>query len=309
MLAPVPPQLNQPVAKAAATLALAGAATLGYALWEARAYTLRRCEVELSRAGRTDLPELRILHLSDLHLAPRDRDRIRWIQSLATLAPDLVVVTGDFHGHLHAGRLILAALEPLMAYPGLFVHGSNDLFSPRAINPAKYLSGPSDAARRQPDIDTDYMDRGLTAAGWHNLDDAAAELVAGGWRIAARGTGDAHTRRDHYNEVAGPYPQADLRLAVTHAPYLRLLDEMIADAPDLILAGHTHGGQVALPVFGALVTNCDLPRSQAKGLTNRDGVPLHVSAGLGTNPYTPIRVACRPEATLLSVKRGPFAGD
>jgi predicted MPP superfamily phosphohydrolase len=76
---------------------------------------------------------------------------------------------------------------------------------------------------------------------------------------------------------------------------------MAADQVDLILAGHTHGGQLCVPGFGALVTNCDLPTGQAKGLSAVAGVPMHVSAGLGTSPFTPIRFACRPEATLLTL--------
>ena len=76
---------------------------------------------------------------------------------------------------------------------------------------------------------------------------------------------------------------------------------MTADGFPLILAGHTHGGQLCVPGFGALVTNCDLPRRQAKGLSTRctpgDARALHVSAGLGTSPYAPVRFACPPEAT------------
>ena len=113
---------------------------------------------------------------------------------------------------------------------------------------------------------------------------------------------DPHIGRDRYADVAGPFdPDADLRLGVAHAPYRRVLDAMAADGADLILAGHTHGGQVCLPWVGALVTNCDLPRSQAKGLSGWRESALHVSAGLGTSPYTPIRLACRPEATVLTV--------
>jgi predicted MPP superfamily phosphohydrolase len=104
----------------------------------------------------------------------------------------------------------------------------------------------------------------------------------------------------------------DLRLGVTHAPYRRILDEMQADGADLILAGHTHGGQLALPFYGALVTNCDLDTRRAKGLHGWPGARpdepdgagstwMHVSAGLGTSPYAPVRFACRPEATLLTL--------
>lgn len=102
-----------------------------------------------------------------------------------------------------------------------------------------------------------------------------------------------------------------LRIGVTHAPYRRILERMSAEGVALALAGHTHGGQLCVPGFGALVTNCDLDRSRASGLSQwpgRPGAPraagpmyLHVSAGLGTSPYTPVRIACRPEATLLTL--------
>ena len=97
---------------------------------------------------------------------------------------------------------------------------------------------------------------------------------------------------------------------MAHAPYLRVLDQLAGDGYDAILAGHTHGGQVCLPGVGALTTNCDLEPARAKGLhrhpaRSRDGDPgsswLHVSAGIGTSPYARIRLACRPEATLLTL--------
>jgi predicted MPP superfamily phosphohydrolase len=281
-----------------------GAATVAYALWEARQYTLRRFEIGLDRAGTGGDRPLRVLHLSDLHLSPRDSDRIAWVRDLATLAPDLTVVTGDFHGDPDGPRLALRALEPLLTRPGLYVRGSNDYFAPRRTNPAKYLAGPSEVRPKRPQIDVAPLNRGLTEAGWFDLDNARADLRVGGWDIDARGVDDPHIRRDRYEQVAGPFrPEADLRLGVTHAPYRRVLDPMAADGADLVLAGHTHGGQLCVPWVGALVTNCDLPRAQAKGVSRWGSAHLHVCAGLGTSPYTPIRIACRPEATLLTISR------
>lgn len=289
------------LAAAAGALAVAGVGTLGYALWEARQYTLRDVRLTLPRV--VDRPgPLRVLHLSDLHLAPRDADRIAWIRDVGALPADLTVVTGDFHGHAEGGRLALEALEPLLDRPGVFVRGSNDYYIPRRANPLKYFLGPSRQRTIPPTIDVSVLDDGLTEAGWTDLDNATGRVTAAGWTIDARGVDDPHIHRDDYTTVAGPFdPSAMLRLAVTHAPYRRVLDPMAEDAADLILAGHTHGGQICMPGVGTLVTNCDLPRAQAKGLSGWHGAALHVSAGLGTNPYTPIRLACRPEATLLTL--------
>lgn len=298
-MAPSPRLLHRVVAP----LVAAGAATTAYSLWEARQYTLRQVEVRLRRGGHRPERPITILHLSDLHLSPRDQDRITWVRQLGELDVDLTVVTGDFHGHAEAAALALRALEPLLDRPGLFVRGSNDYYAPSRANPAKYLTGPSELRTTRAPIDVARLNEGLLAQGWHDLDNARQTLTIHGWHVEARGVDDPHIGRDRYDEVAGPFDaSAQLRLGVAHAPYRRVLDAMAGDGADLILAGHTHGGQICLPWFGALVTNCDLPRRQAKGRSAWDGSVLHVSAGLGTSPYTPIRLACRPEATLITVR-------
>ena len=113
------------------------------------------------------------------------------------------------------------------------------------------------------------------------------------------GIDDAHLRRDRYARVAGPVD--GFAIGVTHTPQRRVLDAMAADGHRLLLAGHTHGGQVRLPGVGALVTNCDLERARARGLSTYGDAWLHVSAGLGTSPYAPVRLCCRPEASLLTL--------
>ena len=127
-----------------------------------------------------------------------------------------------------------------------------------------------------------------------------------GRRLSFRGTDDAHLDRDHYAKVAGPANRgADLNVGVTHAPYQRVLDAMTTDGMDIIFAGHTHGGQVCLPWYGALITNCDIEPGRAKGLSTHScaghTAALHVSAGLGTSPFAPYRTFCRPEVTLLTL--------
>jgi predicted MPP superfamily phosphohydrolase len=81
-----------------------------------------------------------------------------------------------------------------------------------------------------------------------------------------------------------------------------VIDAFVDDGFRLVVSGHTHGGQLRVPGYGALVTNCGLDRTRARGLSRwRDGAWLHVSAGLGTSPYAPVRFACPPEATLLTL--------
>jgi len=294
--------------------ALLGAAALAYARWEAASYRLRRVTVPMLESGQ---PDLRILHLSDLHMTP-SRHRLQdWVASLAELRPDVVVVTGDFLSHREAVDPVLSALDPLLDTPGAFVLGSNDYYAPRPINPFSYFAGPSDLHPDRPELPWPDLVARLTSAGWAHLPNASTAIEAGGRVVEIRGVDDPHIERDDYASVSGsPRDDADIAIGVAHAPYLRVVDAMAADGVDLMLAGHTHGGQVRVPGLGALVTNCDLDRGRARGLSqherplmefaphDRPDMWLHVSAGLGTSPYAPIRFACPPEATLLTLTSG-----
>lgn len=285
---------------AAGVVGAAGVATAGYALWEARQYVLRRADVPVLPAGSEDLT---ILHISDLHLTHRSPDRERWVASLADLRPDLVVATGDFLSSRTGLSRLPVALGGLLDRPGVFVFGSNDYFEAKRINPTKYLKGPSKHPRRKPTLPATELTELLTGHGWCDLNNATGALRVHDLLLSFVGVGDPHIRLDRYREVAGRWaPGADLRVGVTHAPYLRILDAMAEDGAEVIFAGHTHGGQVCVPGYGALVTNCDLDRQRVKGLSRHETAHLHVSAGLGTNPHTPIRLACRPEATLLTLR-------
>lgn len=287
----------------------AGAGLTAYALWEARQYTLRRVTVPLLPPG---ADPLRVLHLSDIHLVPGQRRKREWLASLSVLRPDLVIDTGDNLAHRDSVPVLAEALGPLLDVPGVFVMGSNDYFAPSLRNPLRYLL-PDDGRRHVDGEQLPWRDLAatFTASGWLDLTNRRASLSVRGLDLAFAGVDDPHLSYDRLEDVAGPAdPGADVRLAVTHAPYLRVLDAFARDGYDAIIAGHTHGGQVCLPGGRALTTNCDLEPARARGLHRHpaDSLPgqpgsswLHVSAGLGSSPYTRVRVACRPEATLLTL--------
>lgn len=276
-----------------------GAGVLAYSLAEAKSYRLRGVQVPVLEPGSEPL---QVLHLSDLHMTPRQAGKAEWIQHLADLQPDLVVATGDFMAHPDAVYPVTAALGPLLDIPGFFVFGSNDYYAPKIGNPFTYLVGPTNYDRGEPDLPWPELSSALSSGGWIDLSNRRDHIKVDGRLIDVRGVDDPHIGRDQYEPIAGPFdPTADLALGVSHAPYLRVLDAMADDGAQLIMAGHTHGGQVCIPGYGALVTNCDIDTSRVKGLHHHKNSWLHVSAGLGTNPMTPVRLACPPEATLLTL--------
>jgi predicted MPP superfamily phosphohydrolase len=290
--------------RAGARCVVAGAAAgLGaYAYgtrYEAHAYTLRRFEVPVLAQGTRPI---RLLHVSDLHIIPAQRDKLDWVRGLAALEPDLVVSTGDMMSSVDAVPAVLDALEPLFAFPGCFVPGNNDYFGPKRKNPVRYFF-PHNRRVYGPPLPRPDLAAAMAGAGWLDLTHVRRALYAGGVRLALAGTDDPHLFRVRYRTIAGPAdPSAAVRIGVTHSPEPYLLDAFARDGYDLVLAGHTHGGQVRVPFGPAIVTNCGIDRYRARWLHKWDErMYFHVCAGLGANPYLPVRIACRPEASLLTL--------
>ncbi|MFF9284900.1 metallophosphoesterase [Streptomyces griseosporeus] len=294
-------------------IAAVGAAGLVYSAgFEARSFRLRRVTVPVLPSG---MRPLRVLQVSDIHMVGGQRKKQRWLRSLAGLRPDFVINTGDNLSDPEGVPEVLDALGPLMEFPGAYVFGSNDYYGPKLRNPARYLlekmtgrhglngNAPAVGAIHNPWED---LRDGFDAAGWLNLTNTRGTLKVEGVSVELTGLDDPHIKRDRYARVVGgPSDTADFSMGVVHAPYLRALDAFTADGYRLVLAGHTHGGQLCIPFYGALVTNCDLDTDRVKGLSTHTAggrtAYLHVSAGCGQNRYTPVRFACPPEATLLTL--------
>lgn len=304
-------------AQVALAVTAAGAACLAWGtLVERHWYVLRRTALPgaLTRPGR-----LTVLHVSDVHLVPRQRRRAAFLRGLARLEPDLVVITGDLLG---APDAIGAAVEAVGGLtgpgrPGVFVLGSNDLFDARPKSPSHYFRDPVPSAPGEHDerlahlgapLDTERLIADLAHHGYTTLRGEAAVLTTRAGDVAVAGWDDPHlptTVPPEPAAIAAPSDEGDgaplARLGIVHAPYVAALDVLVDAGYDALLAGHTHGGQVRLPGIGALVDNCDLPLRQARGASRHRGRWLHVSAGLGHSRYAPFRFACRPEATLLEL--------
>lgn len=191
-------------------------------------------------------------------------------------------------------------------------------------NPFGYFSRNSNEMQAPVELDTEALERFFENLGWENLNNTALGMELQNSRLELAGTDDAHLDRDRldtlptaleslreelgwYEDHSGPTP---ITIGVTHAPYQRVLNAFVTNGADVIFAGHTHGGQVQVPGIGALVTNCDLPRSMASGLHlwrhAQNTAFLEVSAGVGTSIFAPVRFSCQPEAVLVTLTGDDF---
>lgn len=240
---------------------------------------------------------LSILHLSDIHFLRSDRAKRRFMASLPRA--DICVLTGDIVGEPEAAEAAVAALRPVRGrLASWFVLGSNDYFAPQPLNYAAYFTWRRHRHRDGIRGRSEALVAQLEADGWIHLKNRKMSFASDGVRLEVVGMDDPHIER-HDLRVAPRRDPDSLGLAIVHSP--EPVPELAGLGYDLILTGHTHGGQVRLPFIGALVTNSTIPTRLCMGLSRLGGTLLHVSPGLGTSKYAPFRFLCRPEATTIEL--------
>lgn len=294
-----------------------GAACFAYgSLIERRWYTTRSDAIqalnwqEIRPTHTEGMPSaLKIMLFSDLHFRPGQEHRLDYVICAADRTqPDLIVSAGDNLEHPDGIEPVIATHRVIAeAAPSaklIVALGAHDRYGPaRRLNPFRYFFDKATVHKAEGErFDTDRLIVGLCDAGWQVPvnGQGTVETILG--RIHYSVVDDPHIGLEDLNAVSEPSPgNAALSIGITHAPYKRVLNHFVNNGVDLLLAGHTHGGQVRVPFYGALVSNCDLPPAQARGLSDYRGVPLLVTAGLGHSTYAPFRFACRPEVRILGV--------
>lgn len=252
---------------------------------------------------------IKILHISDIHMTPTQQRKQKWLTKLSHTNPDLIINTGDNLASQRAVPFVLSSLNDLLDKPGVYVFGSNDYYAPSFKNPLRYFRKDTTIrpTSNKPELPWSDLQAVFTEHGWHNVTHRVITLNLKGTEVVIGGLDDPHIHKDNFSLLRQqlidvPSAKQMLKIGLTHSPEPRILDSFAEVGTDLVLAGHTHGGQVCLPWKGALITNCGLSTDKVKGLHDwKNGMKVHISGGIGTSPYAPFRFFSRPEATLITV--------
>lgn len=268
------------------SLGLAGAYVAGRATycagWERFDLRLTRWTVPLRRLPAA-LHGLRVAHFSDVHVHPVIPQEyvLRALRAVAALRADLVVFTGD---------LLSAPARHLSAYR----QALRDIHAPFG----KYaVPGNHDYKGRR----NEQLNRFLQQTDWQVLRNESRPLPggSGAWLI---GLDDPVTGRDDFDRAMDPVPLDAFRLMLVHTP--DVVQAAAQCGTDLLLAGHTHGGQVVLPFLGPPLVPSEYGAEYAWGLYDHGTMRMEVTRGVGLTPPR-VRFDCPPEIALLTLVRDP----
>ena len=291
---------NRAVTWGAATCTAAAA----YAVAESRRYRL----VERAIPVPVGHPSMTILHVSDPHVMRRRLALRRFLMALPARlpeVPDLVLATGDLIEDDTGIDSLVEAFGRLEARHGRFyVLGSHDYYRSSLAGFAgaiKMFIGKERTPYTAKRNSVHLLEEGLQSKGWIALTNRTEVIDVDGAATRVAGIDDPYLRR-HRTEHATRSRTDDYAIALMHSP--DAVSEWVLAGFDLVLAGHTHAGQVRLPLLGAIVTNSTLPAALAGGLHRIGGAWVHVSPGLGHGRHLPFRLLAPPEATLLRLRPG-----
>jgi predicted MPP superfamily phosphohydrolase len=219
-----------------------------------------------------------ILHLSDLHVDLNPAAMQRLLELLPQARYDLCVLTGDYRGRTYGPYAEaldgLRRLKTCLAGPVYGVLGNHD---------------------------TIRMVPALEAMGIRMLLNEATPLPRGAARVYLAGIDDAHYYRvDNIEKAAGQIPDGTVSILLSHTP--EIFRQAAHAGFDVLLSGHTHGGQICLPGAIPLTLDSKLPRRLGSGAWRYRGMAGYTSVGAGSSIVV-ARLNCRPEITLHRLRR------
>lgn len=260
--------------------------------------------------------KLSILHISDFHFKTGEGTKLRFLRELHKFPVDMVIVTGDMIDDNTGIDYCLEALSGFKTTLGVFaVFGAHDHWDTHFWNVVRDLSlgvyhkgTPNDFTR---------LKRELERAGIVCLENGSHRLTLPGingdspqktgqspfirassdlWIV---GVDDVFAGLGDFEKALAGVPRDASRILLTHT--IQDPKELAAHGFDAVFAGHSHGGQVRLPLFGAIITRSSLERKYASGVFEVDGTAFHLNNGIGTGKWTGFRFLCPPEATYIEL--------
>lgn len=228
------------------------------------------------RTPKLSQASFRIVQVSDLHCDRTQRNEKRAVEIIEQLNPDIIVLTGDYLSDAAGLDLLRETLGQLSAPLGVFaVTGNFEISRWRALDP---LSGTGVRLLNEDTVTVSKDGESLTISGLSIERTAACEGLISG------------LSDDQFN------------VFLYHTP--DLIEEVAGSPVDLYLCGHTHGGQVALPFYGALITFSKFGKKYEAGAYHVGGTMLYVNRGLGMEPRPApqVRFWARPEIAVFDVR-------
>jgi predicted MPP superfamily phosphohydrolase len=344
-------------------------AVLGlYSYFENKNYLIKRTFIPILKDPSL---QVKILHISDIHLAKNQKEKVEFLNKISDLEVDFVVVTGDNITSDEDIETLYNSLLDLKGTKGSFVFGSNDYFAPLPLDIGHYFM-PKNLDERGIDnenrekLNISLLTQKLEALGWTNLNNSRKIIDLQKVKLDLVGIDDYHIGLDKFPDkdplgkivtdistsinstlpsevtsniktlsdsvIAGiqgkTKPKQTIKIGLTHSPYSEVLKMMNDDGREIVFAGHTHGGQIIFPFIGPIITNTDINRNHAKGLSlynvqndevvfQSQVIPpeesdnnessksisswLNISGGIGSSPKFPFRFLNQPEANLITL--------
>lgn len=288
--------------------------------------------------NKSDKPILTFLHLSDFHLRKNSKGKklFKFVRSLNKLNVDFILITGDLTENDKNIEYLISMLSPLKAKYGKYaVFGVHDHYNKALVEFIRNMFKKKKRYKRENDVT--YMAKRLKDIGIEVLRNESRMINIGSYDICdveIIGLDDpiinkidivkAFSHIDHIDSLKllkkSDYKNAyksifklkeekihkinnrgKLRIILMHTPDTNSIINLARKEVDIIFGGHTHGGQVRLPLVGAVVSGCKIKTKFASGLFYFRNFVLYVTRGLGEGRYSQFRFYCQPEASLVKI--------
>ena len=248
-----------------------------YIYWQIKCFKLEEIKLKSPKLDSS----IKICQITDYH-SSRQIDLDRLVEKVGEFDPDFIVLTGDIIDRRSDLYRIKKSLELIEALSSLkkdlyFVTGNHEIYNPNLK----------------------YFLNSLSKLGVNILDNKSTTINIGNNKIKMAGIRFDIIEED-YRKFLGDFSESTLNILLSHSPRPYLGFKLGKE--DIILSGHTHGGQVRLPLVGAVISPSEgLFPNYSKGLYNINGSSLYIDSGLGTSIY-PIRILNRAQISNITIE-------